>query len=264
MHRTQSLRTERGPDDFPIPDPIMPSINPAIFIDGHRNNATRLAYRCNERKCKHPLCYANIRYVNGMSRRPDPERKSELVVRILDHLLDKSLSGVTFRSLASALGVSTFTLVYQFGTRAELISDVVAAISAREAGIHENLVANPASVEAYFDGLQRSWQWTLEPRNRQLQRLEFEASMIEALDPAAHSFVRSLFGRWQQIGRDALLSFGIDPQDAEEESRLVVDTFYGIQFDLVLNGDEERATAAFHRAVALHRDRLAQLMGQSA
>ena len=59
------------------------------------------------------------------------------------------------------------------------------------------------------------------------------------------------------------ISFGIGEADAEEESRLVVDTFYGIQFDLVVNGDEARATAAFSRAVALHRSRIDELLGQS-
>ncbi|MEO7006918.1 MAG: TetR/AcrR family transcriptional regulator [Terrimesophilobacter sp.] len=199
-----------------------------------------------------------------MSRLPDLERKPELVANILEYLLDKPLSSLTFRKLASALGVSTFTLVYHFGSRAEMVRDVVCAISAREIGIHEKLVINPASVDAYFAGLEQSWEWTLEPRNRQLQRLEFEASMMEALSPNEHTFVRALFARWQQIGYDALISFGIGEADAQEESRLVVDTFYGIQFDLVINGDEAKANAAFSRAVSLHRYRIEELLGQSA
>jgi AcrR family transcriptional regulator len=198
-----------------------------------------------------------------MSRLPDLERKPELVANILEYLLDKPLASLTFRKLASALGVSTFTLVYHFGTRAEMVRDVVSAISAREAGIHENFVINPASVDAYFDGLERSWEWTLAPRNRQLQRLEFEASMLEALSPEQHTFVRALFARRQRIGYDALVSFGIGDADAEEESRLVVDTFYGVQFDLVVNGDEAGATAAFSRAVAQHRRRIEELLGQT-
>ena len=196
-----------------------------------------------------------------MSRRPDPGRKPELVAQILDYLLDKPLSGLTFRTLATGLGVSTFTLVYHFGTRAELLSEIVEAISGRETGIHENLVVNPASVEAYVDGLRSSWLWTLQARNRQLQRLEFEAAMIEALNPDGHVFVRSLFARWQRVVYEALLSFGMVPEEAEEESRLVVDTFYGIQFDLLLNGDDQRASDAFARAVALHWDRIADLIG---
>jgi AcrR family transcriptional regulator len=198
-----------------------------------------------------------------MSRPPALERKPELVANILEYLLDKPLSSLTFRKLASALGVSTFTLVYHFGTRAEMVRDVVSAISARVAGIHENLVINPASLDAYFDGLERSWEWTLEPRNRQLQRLEFEASMMEALSPEQHTFMRALHARRQQIGYDALISFGVDEADAEAESHLIVATFYGVQFDLVVNGDDAKATAAFSRAVARHRRRIEVLLGQT-
>jgi AcrR family transcriptional regulator len=220
-------------------------------------------YRYSDQFIRTAYLSANIRYGNGMSRSPDPRRKPELVAQILDFLLDKSLSGLTFRTLAAGLGVSTFTLVYHFGTRAELLSEIVAAISGRETGILENMVASPTSVDAYFDGLESSWQWTLQPRNRQLQRLEFEAAMIEALDPEGHLFVRKLFARWQRIGCEALVSFGIPPEDAEEESRLIVDTFYGIQFDLVLNGDERSASDAFARAVAVHRERIGDFLGQS-
>ena len=195
-----------------------------------------------------------------MPRHPDPGRKPELVAQILDYLLDKPLSGLTFRTLADALDVSTFTLVYQFGTRAQLLSEIVKAISAREVEIHQRLIANPGTLDIYFEGLERSWEWTLEPRNRQLQRLEFEASMIEALDPAGHTFVRALYSRWQEIGMQALLSFGLSAEDAEVESRLMVDSFFGLQFDLVLNNDERAATAAFTRAARHHRDRITALM----
>ena len=75
--------------------------------------------------------------------------------------------------------------------------------------------------------------------------------------------MRALFARWQQIGYHALISFGVGEADAEEESRLVIDTFYGVQFDLVVNGDETKATATFSRAVALHRRRIEELLGQS-
>ena len=195
-----------------------------------------------------------------MSRRPDPERKPELVAQILDYLLDKPLSGLSFRTLADALDVSTFTLVYQFGTRAQLLSEIVKAISAREVEIHQRLIANPGTLDVYFEGLERSWEWTLQPRNRRLQRLEFEASMIEALDPAGHTFVRALYARWQEIGTQALLSFGLSAEDAEVESRLMVDSFFGLQFDLVLTGDERAATAAFARAARHHRERITALM----
>ena len=199
-----------------------------------------------------------------MSRKPDPERKPALLAQILDYLLDKPLASLTFRTLAKALDVSTFTLVYQFGTRAELIHDIVGAISARQDDIENRLVENPGTLDAYYENLTVSWRWTLDPRNRQLQRLEFEASMLEALDPDTHNFSRGLYDTWLRVGRDALESFGLSPDDAHIEARIMVDAFYGLQYDLVVNNDEKGATAAFDRLIQHHRERVEALAAQPA
>jgi AcrR family transcriptional regulator len=195
-----------------------------------------------------------------MPRRPDPQRKPQLIVEILDHLQDKPLASVSFRTIAQALGFSTYTLVYHFGTRANLLREIVAAASTRATGIEERLQANPASLEVYFDGLRMSWEWTLEPRNRQLQRLEFEAALIEAVEPQHHTFSRALYENWLYIGEQALLSLGLAPEDAALETRITVDTFFGLQYDFVLNNDAVRATLAFDGVVARHRERLVTLM----
>lgn len=192
----------------------------------------------------------------NMSRRPEPGRKTELLAQILDYLLDKPLSSLTFRTAASALGVSTYTLVYQFGTRAEMVSDIVSAISSRQSEWEEHLASNPGSIEEYYANLATSWKWTLNPRNRQLQRLEFEASMLEALEPDLHNFSRSLYATWLRVGRDSLESFGLSAEDAAIEARIMVDSFYGLQYDLVVNSNDDEATAAFVRLTEHHRERV--------
>lgn len=197
-----------------------------------------------------------------MSRRPERERKSELLVQILDYLVDKPLSSLTFRSLANALGVSTFTLVYQFGTRAELVADIVAAISSRQSEMEARLEADPNRFDEYYDNLHTSWRWTLQPRNRQLQRLDFEASMMEALEPDFYNYSRPLFATWLRVGSASLEAFGLRPEDAAIESRIMVDAFYGLQYDLVITGDEAGATASFNRMVEQHRDRVESLAAQ--
>lgn len=193
-----------------------------------------------------------------MTREPDPSRKPALLAQILEHLLDKPLAGLSFRTLAKALDVSTFTLVYHFGSRAELLSDIVWAISSRQQDIQADL-GSDSTIDTYFSGLEASWLWATQPRNRQLQRLEFEASMMEAQDPTRHSFTRALYAHWQVVGKDALLSFGLSEVDAEVESRLLVDGFFGLQYDLVINRDVDRSTAAFTRMLANHRVRLEEL-----
>lgn len=186
-----------------------------------------------------------------------------LLAQILEYLLDKPLATVSFRTLARALDVSTFTLVYHFGSRAQLVSDIVWAISTREKDVHRNLSTNDGTIEGYFATLERSWEWTVQPRNRKLQRLEFEASMMEAQDPSSHTFTRELYAHWQGADRDALRAIGLSAADAELESRLTVDSIFGIQYDLVINQDVDRATAAFRHLVASHRARVEALVAHA-
>lgn len=194
-----------------------------------------------------------------MARTVDPSRKPALVELILDYLLDKPLSEMSFRTLAKGIGVSTYALVYHFGTREQLVREIVAAISSRAIFVEDRLRQLDATLETYLEGLELSWSWAIEPRNRQLQRLEFEAALLETVHPGEIAHVRALIDHWQAIGRDALLGFGLSAEDAEVESRFIVAVFHGLQYDLVVTGDVEAATRAFRRALELHRRAIQEL-----
>jgi AcrR family transcriptional regulator len=191
-----------------------------------------------------------------MSRRPDPERKPQLLEQILDYLIDKPLSSLTFRTLAVHLGVSTFTLSYHFGTRAELIAEIVRAISNRVVSVENSLEDTSDDLAAWLAALEFSWQWTLDPRNRQLKRLEFEAAMAEALTPNEQPVIRDLMSAWHRIGVTALQKIGMSPAEADLEATLVRDLFDGLQYDLVVTGDVERTTQVFTVLIERHRQRL--------
>ncbi|MES2169283.1 MAG: TetR/AcrR family transcriptional regulator [Actinomycetota bacterium] len=193
-----------------------------------------------------------------MTRQPDPDKKPELLQRTIDYLIDKPLSSLTFRGLSTALGVSSFTLVYHFGTRADLVREIIGAIATRQRGFENVLDPREVTLESYFSGLRNTFELTLLPRNRALQRLEFEAQMLEALEPE-QALTRAVHQDLQDRGRDTLMALGMDKKDAAIESRLLIDTFYGIQVGLVVNNDGARATAAFDRALQQHRDRITVL-----
>lgn len=201
----------------------------------------------------------NKRYAKRVTRPPDPRIKPALLENIIDYLVDKSLSAVTFRALAGALGVSTFTLVYHFGTRAELVREIIAAIATRQRGFEVFVAPAQLTLESYFDGLQSTFELTLQPRNRALQRLEFEAQMLEAIEPEHGGVTRAVHEELWTRGRDALVALGLSADDAEIEARLLIDTFYGIQVGLVVNQDDDRARKAFTRALLQHRERVLAL-----
>jgi AcrR family transcriptional regulator len=194
-----------------------------------------------------------------MPRTPNLERKPELVAQILDYLSDRALSTLTFRDLARALNVSTYTLVYHFGNRAGLVSDVVAAIATRQRSAEEETATPDSDLGAYFAGIMAAFEWSLEPANTKLQRLEFEAAIMEAHDPAL-TYSRDTSAGWITAGTTDLIALGLSEEDAAIEARILNNLFYGFQIDLVLNRDVEAATVAFGRAMDRYRERLTDLI----
>ncbi|MDQ1527881.1 MAG: hypothetical protein QOG18_2494 [Microbacteriaceae bacterium] len=200
-----------------------------------------------------------MRYVYSMARPIDTQRRPILLGQIVEHLLGQPLATLSFRTLAAALGVSTYTLVYQFGSRAQLVHEIVREISSHQSAVVEAVSAETGDIETHLRNLRESWQWILQPRNRQLQRLEFEASMLEAQDPGFEPITPRVFERWHSSGRQALIRMGLDERDADLEARIITDTIYGLHYDLIVNGDEERATEAFIRAIESYADRIRHL-----
>jgi AcrR family transcriptional regulator len=194
-----------------------------------------------------------------MTRAADPERKPALLEQIVDYLTDNTLSGLTFRGLATALGVSSFTLVYHFGTREDLVRDIIGAIATRQRGFEPVFHAENVTLDSYLAGLRATFEVTLEPRNRALQRLEFEAQMLEAAT-RAHDHTRMANDDLHSRARDALVALGLPDEEAELESQLLLDTFYGIQVELIVTDDIDRVTRAFDRALEYHRQQISSLV----
>jgi AcrR family transcriptional regulator len=191
-----------------------------------------------------------------MPRRPDPARKPELLEKILDHLLDKQLATISLRTVAEGIGVSTYSLSYHFGSKAGLMTEIVDAIERRQLDVvAPHGVQTGDSLEEWIALISSAWKATLHPRARQLQRLEFEAAMIEALEGGGS--VRRAFSGWQTIAAEALESFGIPGEVARAEARVMIDLVYGLQFDLLLTGEVDRVDAVFDGILVEFRRRMA-------
>lgn len=193
-----------------------------------------------------------------MPRVADSSRRDELLGQIVDHLADSSLAELSFRTLAQSLGVSTYTLVYNFGSREQLIAEIVRAISERQKSAEP--VSDDAGIDLHLAQIRAAFDWQLQPENIKLQRLEFEAATIEALDPDNHTFTRNTFGFWTQRTERTLLALGLNQADAAIEARILNNLFYGFQYDLVINGDTVAATKAFSLVMDRYKEHLQNLI----
>ncbi|WP_299166964.1 TetR/AcrR family transcriptional regulator [uncultured Arthrobacter sp.] len=185
-----------------------------------------------------------------MGRPPKPERKNELLDQIVDYLLDKTFATLSFRTLADGLGISSYVLVYHFGNREELINEIVRHIEARHDALKP---ANPEKFtrEDFRSWIVDSWNWLLVDRNRNLQRLEFEASVQDVVSPTPRASAVRKFVYWQSFTAEWLVSQGIERRQADPFARLFISSLYGLQYDYVLNQDR----TAVEEALELLLDR---------
>jgi AcrR family transcriptional regulator len=63
-----------------------------------------------------------------MPRRPDPDRREELEEALVDYVLAHGISNLSLRPLAEALGVSTYSLVYHFGSKDGVVEAILARV----------------------------------------------------------------------------------------------------------------------------------------
>jgi len=185
-----------------------------------------------------------------MARPTRSERKAELLAAILDYLMDKTLAELTFRSLAEGLGMSAYVLVYHFGSRDQLINDIVVSIESRLDRMR-NTDVRDIDRAAWREFLLDSWQWTMAQRNRHLTRLEFEATAQDIVAAEPRGTSQEHFRMLHHKTRDWLMVQGIPEEFADTDARLFTSTFYGLQFDFVVMNEPEAATKAFELMLAV-------------
>jgi AcrR family transcriptional regulator len=195
-----------------------------------------------------------------MARTPDPARKPALLARVVDYLLDKPLATLSFRTVAAGLDISTYTLVYHFGSRDRLLHEIMAAVAERQNVVMPTMAAEGGDLDRHLANVRRSWQLGLEPRNLQLLRLEFEAAVLESREVGGDPITGRVLARWRRAGVDALLSMGLSSSDAELESRVMVGTVYGLQYDLIVSRDVVRVSEAFDRVLDAYERRVRALL----
>ena len=67
-----------------------------------------------------------------MPRKPDPERRPEILDAVVDYIADNGIADLSLRPLAKALGHSTFVLTYHFGDKDGLVDAALAHFEDRQ------------------------------------------------------------------------------------------------------------------------------------
>ena len=193
-----------------------------------------------------------------MTGRPNPGRRAELLEQILDYLETHALNSISMRKLAQALGVSTFTLTYQFNSQEELMAAIRTAVNERLLTLGELLNSTPGSRFAYAESCRRFWNSASSKQYAAYLRLEMESSIQQSLEPEARIPALQARAAWRLASTAALVSLGVPPSAATVEAEVNQATVFGL-LHAAISSPRVDFAAAFDYALAAHVERIAEL-----
>ena len=168
-------------------------------------------------------------------------RKEDLLRASLDYAATHSLSDLSLRPLAKAIGSSPRVLLYLFGSKNGLISDVLALNRAQPQELLEQARTRDAGAR---ESLQLLWEWIVDPARDNLRRLFLEAYIRSAGsgDEAWHDFARRSVDDWL----DSLRTL------TGESSTLALAVIRGLVLDLLATNDLDRVNTAWRHYLDSH------------
>ena len=181
-----------------------------------------------------------------------------LLDKIIDQLMTSGISDLSLRELASQLDTSHRVLLYHFGSKEELISEVVQEVRHREKShfvdsvVPNNQASTGQALTAFYDH-------NVSEAMRPYFHLFYEVWGIAQANPAAYEkFLEGIVSVWVDSLSEILLRAGYGYEDARTRATLVLAAMRGLQLDIFTTGEKERADRAFNALVSLIEAELEQ------
>ncbi|MFI6154498.1 TetR/AcrR family transcriptional regulator [Kitasatospora sp. NPDC051170] len=181
-------------------------------------------------------------------------RREDLLAATVRYVAEHNVSDLSLRPLAAAIGTSPRVLLYLFGSKEDLVREVLAAARAEQLALLERSEAEGGTPR---ETLELLWHWVTAPDHRGALRLFFEG-YVRAF---AHA------EPWRDFGATSLhewlppLTRALTGTDADADPTLVLAVLRGLLLDLLATGEEARVQAAWRHfldtALAGHGGRTA-------
>jgi AcrR family transcriptional regulator len=181
-----------------------------------------------------------------MARPPQPQRRGRTLAMATDYVLANGLAGLSLRPLAAALGTSTRMLLYDFGSKERLVTEILAEARRRETA----LLADHSPLElTRAELLLGVWAWIGAPEREPFLRLFFEVYVDAMTHPDSYSDQgRAMVTDWLDTFAASFAELG-EGQDGTPT--LVIAVIRGLLLDQLATGDRDRTSAAMARFVEL-------------
>lgn len=173
-----------------------------------------------------------------MGRRPNPQRREELLEKTLEYVMERGLASLSLRPLANALDTSTYTLTYQFGAKREIVAAIMEALTTADAA---SAWGDPSLTAG--QRVKQAWSAASDPECAGHQRLLYEQVTVGTLEELEEHAAQRLAARRMALQR-SFVDAGVPEDEAITGATVVCATIDGLVLDLLASGDTERLDRA--------------------
>ncbi|MGV9566815.1 TetR/AcrR family transcriptional regulator [Streptomyces sp. NPDC003480] len=181
----------------------------------------------------------------------DGDRRAQLVDAAVDHVAAHGITDLSLRRLGAAIGVSHRMLIHYFGSKEQLLVEIVRTSERRQRDLLSRLRLEPGL--APTDVARLLWQQLTDPQLAGQERLFFEICGHALRGrPEAVSVLEGLVTDWLEPLVAAETAAGASPAAARSRARLGLATVRGLLLDLLATGDRVGVDAAMEEFLRLY------------
>jgi AcrR family transcriptional regulator len=189
--------------------------------------------------------------VDGRSLRYQ-HRRGELLDAVADYVLETGVAALSLRRAAEAVGVSHVTLQHHFGSKEQLVDEIIECLLERIVRSQSEHIDDVPDREADLaTRLRLIWAHLTSPGGQRDIRLfiEFVGQSLFGGARFSPTATRSIERRLELI-TTTIVGLGCPREEAGAFGTLLLATLRGLIMELLITDDRERMDAAFELAVA--------------
>ena len=177
-----------------------------------------------------------------MSRTADEARRAELLDRAVDYVCRNGLAELSLRPLAKAVGSSPRVLLYYFGSKEQLVVEIVQRGRARQQAMMMDLKLTEMTPREVARALWREWS---KPEWEPLTRLSFEVYGLALNDRARFpGFLDTSVSGWLAALEFCTRLPGRSRAQSQALGTVLIAGFRGFLIDLLATHDRTRINRA--------------------
>ncbi|MGH7662637.1 MAG: TetR/AcrR family transcriptional regulator [Vulcanimicrobiaceae bacterium] len=177
-----------------------------------------------------------------MPRTADERRRAELLERIVDYVMKSGLADLSLRPLAKAVGSSPRVLLYYFGSKEDLVTEVLVRAGERQRDMFAKLPKNPQS---YEQTMRAAWRIVSAPEREAIFRLFFETYGLALQNRKRFArFLDRVVENWLAYLEAPAIRDGYSRKEARAMATVMIAGFRGFMLDLCATRDRKRIDRA--------------------